>query len=89
METFKTLRGKRKRSQKWIAAKIGRHFSVVSQYENGRTKPSMETLEKIAQALCVSETRVLKAIKESHRLAHAPRVAVTNFESESSGAGRA
>lgn len=80
MENFKTLRLKRKRSQKWIAAKIGRHFSVVSQYENGRTKPSVETLEAMAKALRVSMARLSKAINESHRLAHAPRATVTNLQ---------
>lgn len=55
---IKTLRTKRKKTLKDISALCGVSVSYLSDIENERKSPSLETLEKIAEALEVSQDRL-------------------------------
>ena len=53
-EILKKLRRGRKLNQKQFAKEVFISPSAVSQYETGRTRPSRDTLERIAKYFCVS-----------------------------------
>jgi len=50
-DRLKELRKKRSLSQNELADAIGVHFTQVSRYERGETKPNAEAMTKLAQAL--------------------------------------
>lgn len=59
-ENLKTIRKKRKISQKELATNSGISYSMVSKLESGEQKnPSLETLEKIATALKVTVSQLM------------------------------
>ncbi len=59
-ENLKTIRKKRKISQRTLAAESGISYSMVSKLESGEQKnPSLETLEKIAEALNVTTSQLM------------------------------
>jgi transcriptional regulator with XRE-family HTH domain len=82
MESVKSLRELRGRSQVWLAQKCECHATTISQIEHGRMRPSLERFALLSSALRVSPKRMLDAIRESRRLAHAPRATVTNIQLE-------
>lgn len=52
-QKIKQIRQGRKITQKQLADKIGKSFSSVQKYEMDLATPPINTLEKIADALCV------------------------------------
>lgn len=50
-ERLKKLRKKKGLSQNELAEAIGVHFTQVSRYERGETKPNAEAMTKLARAL--------------------------------------
>lgn len=80
MESFTTLRKRRKKSQVWLAARLGVHPTTISQYEHGRTMPKLRRFALLAEALDVSPRRLLDALEESHRLRSADRAPVMNLQ---------
>lgn len=65
------LRERLKLSQRDLAGSIGIHFTYVNHIETGRKVPSLEVLERIAQAL---------GVKLSVLVDHAEQIAACNTE---------
>ena len=59
-ENLKKLRLKKKMSQGDISRKLGVDRAYISRIENGRMNPTLLTLEKIAEALGISSSELLK-----------------------------
>jgi transcriptional regulator with XRE-family HTH domain len=53
-ENLKQLRADRKLSQAGLAEQIGVHVTHLSRYERGLSSPSLEVIQKIAEALNIS-----------------------------------
>lgn len=51
---LKQLRTQRSLSQTELAKKVGVHYNHIGRYERGQSKPSAETLTRLAEALGVS-----------------------------------
>ena len=51
---LKQLRAQRGLSQSDLAKQVGVHYNHIGRYERGQSKPSAETLSKLAEALGVS-----------------------------------
>ncbi len=59
-ENLRKLRLKSKMSQGILAKKLGVDRAYISNVENGRMNPTLSTLEKIAKALGISSSELLK-----------------------------
>ena len=59
-ENLKKLRFKKKLSQGELAKRLDVDRAYISNIENGRMNPTLSTLEKIARALGVSNSELLK-----------------------------
>lgn len=59
-EKIKTLRQKKGLTQKQLGDLCGMADSAIRRYENGRAKPKIETLKKIASALRVPITDLIQ-----------------------------
>jgi len=53
-ERIRDVRKAKKMTQSQLAAKLGVHYMVISQYESGKRKPKFETLQRVATALDVT-----------------------------------
>lgn len=58
-EKIKTLRQKKGLTQKQLGDLCGMADSAIRRYENGRAKPKIETIEKIANALSVPLNKLI------------------------------
>ena len=58
-ERIKRARKKARMTQKQLGDKLGVSYVVISQYENGARNPKIETLEKIAKALNISDFELI------------------------------
>ncbi len=65
-EQLKRLRRQRGLSQEELAERAGINRSYLSLLENGRSSPTMEVVEKLAQGLGVSIWTLLSAAQERH-----------------------
>jgi len=59
-ENLKKLRLKRKMSQGDISRKLGVDRAYISSIENGRMNPTLTTLEKLAEAIGINSSELLK-----------------------------
>jgi len=59
-ENLKKLRLKKKMSQGDISRKLNVDRAYISSIENGRMNPTLSTLEKLAEALGISSSELLK-----------------------------
>ena len=59
-ENLKKLRLKKKMSQGDISRKLGVDRAYISSIENGRMNPTLTTLEKLAEAIGVNSSELLK-----------------------------
>ena len=59
-ENLKKLRLKKKLSQGDLSKALGVDRAYISNIENGRMNPTLSTLEKIAVALGISSSELLK-----------------------------
>ena len=59
-ENLKKLRLKKKMSQGDISRKLGVDRAYISSIENGRMNPTLTTLEKLAEAMGVNSSELLK-----------------------------
>ena len=59
-ENLKKLRLKKKMSQCDISRKLNVDRAYISSIENGRMNPTLSTLEKLAEALGISSSELLK-----------------------------
>lgn len=59
-ERIKEARANAKMTQAELANKIGTSYVVISQYENGKRNPKLETLQKIACTLGVNVNTLLE-----------------------------
>ena len=59
-ENLKKLRTKKKMSQGDISRKLGVDRAYISSIENGRMNPTLSTLEKLAEAIGVNSSELLK-----------------------------
>ncbi|MBI2409681.1 helix-turn-helix transcriptional regulator [Candidatus Kaiserbacteria bacterium] len=59
-ENLRKLRLRRKMSQGDLAAALNVDRAYISNIENGRMNPTLSTLEKIAGALGISSSELLK-----------------------------
>jgi transcriptional regulator with XRE-family HTH domain len=57
---LKRIREAKKMSQGDVMRKMGCSRSYVSNIENGKTNPTLETISKLAKVLDVSTTELLK-----------------------------
>jgi len=53
-DKIRELRIRKKETRRGLASRVALHVSSISRIENGRTEPSVLTLERIASALNVS-----------------------------------
>jgi transcriptional regulator with XRE-family HTH domain len=60
---LRTMRTRAKLSQKALADSVGVSYPRISEIENGRGNPTLETLEKIAAVLGVQVAELFKAPK--------------------------
>ncbi|GAB5615703.1 hypothetical protein JCM31739_05280 [Faecalimonas canis] len=58
-EKIKTLRQKKRLTQKQLGDLCGMADSAIRRYENGRAKPKIETLQKIADALDIKISELI------------------------------
>ena len=59
MNNIKSIREKKRISQKQLAAAIGTSQSAIAEYESGQKTPKLETLSRIAAALDTSVLSLL------------------------------
>ncbi len=59
-QNLKKLRLKKKMSQGDISRKLGVDRAYISSIENGRMNPTLSTLEKLAEAIGVNSSELLK-----------------------------
>jgi len=59
-ENLKKLRLKKKMSQGDISRKLGVDRAYISSIENGRMNPTLTTLEKLAEAMGINSSELLK-----------------------------
>ena len=59
-ENLKELRLKKKLSQGDLSKSLGVDRAYISNIENGRMNPTLSTLEKIANALGISSSELLR-----------------------------
>ncbi len=59
-ENLRKLRLRKEMSQVHLATALGVDRAYISNIENGRMNPTLSTLEKIANALGVSSSELLK-----------------------------
>lgn len=59
-----TLRVKNQMTLEDLASEAGLSYSTILNSETGKSKPSVETLNKIAQALGVKASWMIKTIEE-------------------------
>lgn len=59
-KNLKKLRLKKKMSQGDISRKLGVDRAYISSIENGRMNPTLSTLEKLAEAIGVNSSELLK-----------------------------
>ncbi len=59
-ENLNRLRTKKKMSQGDISRKLGVDRAYISSIENGRMNPTLSTLEKLAEAIGVNSSDLLK-----------------------------
>ena len=59
-KNFKEIRTAKKMSQGAIARKLQVHRAYISGIENGKRNPTLATIQKLAEALCVSADELLK-----------------------------
>jgi transcriptional regulator with XRE-family HTH domain len=59
-ENLKKLRLKKKMSQGDISRKLGVDRAYISSIENGRMNPTLTTLEKLAEAIGINSSELLK-----------------------------
>jgi len=59
-ENLRKLRLEKKMSQSDLATALGVDGAYISNIENGRMNPTLSTLEKIAGALGISSSELLK-----------------------------
>jgi len=57
---LKKLRLKKKMSQGDISRKLGVDRAYISSIENGRMNPTLSTLEKLAEAIGVNSSELIK-----------------------------
>lgn len=62
------LRQRKGFTQLQLAKKIGVTRQIISHYETGRAKPSLDVAVKLAKALGVSVEEIYEALKEGARL---------------------
>lgn len=62
--TFKDLRKKKYRTAQELAEKIGVSSARVAKWETGASAPNVRALGKIAKALGVSVTTLVKSFEE-------------------------
>ena len=58
-EKIRTLRKKQKMTQKRLGNLLGMDGTRISQYENGKRNPKIDTLSRIADALGVATAQLL------------------------------
>ena len=59
-ENLKKLRTRKKMSQGDISRKLGVDRAYISSIENGRMNPTLSTLEKLAEAMGINSSELLK-----------------------------
>jgi transcriptional regulator with XRE-family HTH domain len=59
-ETLKRLRERRGLTQAELASRIGVHRVTIATWETGRYRPSIDLLPKLAKALGIQVTELLK-----------------------------
>lgn len=63
MNRIKDVLKEQGRTQTWLAEKIGKSYSVVTNYCNNNSQPSIEVLTGIAQVLDVNIRELLVSTK--------------------------
>ncbi len=64
MNRIKEILKEQGRTQTWLAEKIRKSYSVVTNYCNNNSQPSIEVLTEIAQVLDVDIRELLVSTKE-------------------------
>lgn len=59
MNRIKEVLDTQGRSQKWLAAQIGKSYNMVNAYVQNRQQPRLEVLYKIAEVLSVNPKDLL------------------------------
>lgn len=63
MNRIKEILKEQGRTQTWLAEKIGKSYSVVTNYCNNNSQPSIEVLTEISQVLDVDVRELLVSTK--------------------------
>jgi transcriptional regulator with XRE-family HTH domain len=63
-ERLRTLRKQRNLSQTELAKLVGIHYNHVGRYERGESRPSADTLKRLADALDVSSDYLIEGHRE-------------------------
>ena len=61
MNRIKEVLEEQGRSQKWLAAQIGKSYNMVNAYVQNRQQPRLEILFEIAKVLGVDPKQLLKS----------------------------
>lgn len=61
---LKVVLVERKKSGKWLAEQLGKDPSTVSKWCSNSSQPSLETLDKIAEALGVDRRELINKSKK-------------------------
>lgn len=69
---LKQLRAQRGLSQTELAKQVGVHYNHIGRYERGQSKPTAETLTRLAEALAVSTDYLMEG--------HTTEAAKTTFQ---------
>lgn len=64
MNCIKEVLAEQGRSQKWLAAKIGRSYNMVNAYVQNRQQPRLEVLNDIANILDVDVKDLIVSSKK-------------------------
>lgn len=63
MNRIKEVLEEQGRSQKWLAAQIGKSYNMVNAYVQNRQQPRLEVLFEIAKILDVNPKELINQIK--------------------------
>ena len=65
LNRLKVVLAEKKRTNKWLAEQLGKNVTTVSKWCTNTSQPSLDMLSKIADALNVDYTELIR-IKRNH-----------------------
>ena len=66
LNRIKVVLVERRMTAKWLAEQLGKNISTVSKWCTNTTQPDLQTLDRIAELLCVDTRDLLNSKQSEH-----------------------